>query len=1167
MPRLSLSFLGTPRVEIDGKLIRINRRKAVALLAYLAVTQQRHSRDSLATLLWPEADQSRSRAALRSALWALNKTALEPWLLVEAETVTLGPSTGPGHAHGGSAMALDIDVIRFRDLLAAWQGHGHSVSAGCGEYVGLLTEAVSLYENDFLAGFTLPDAPAFDEWQFFQANSLRQGLATALQGLVECHGGQKDFGGAIPYARRLVALDPLHEPAQRTLMEVYARAGQQSAALRQYEICQKALRADLGLEPAEETRALYERIRSGAWRTDSDKGKRAGAEAGGAATGRKSRPPRIVNPHNLPPDPSSLVGRKEELARLDAFLEEPATRLLTITGPGGIGKTRLALAVAQEQVAKANFPDGIYFVPLAALSEPEAIIPAIAEATGYPFQADKRSTRQQVADFLSQKSILLLLDSFEHLLLKGQTDGALLVADFLQQAPHLRILVTSREPLNLYEEQRYPLQGLEIAENRSADADTDYAAAALFLQAVRRREPGFELVPADGAYLAEICRLVEGMPLALELAASWIEILSLREIAAEIAQNLDLMETSVRDIPARHRSMQAVFDRSWLSLSEREQKIYARLAVFRGGFTREAAKAVAEAPRQALAALVRKSLLRFDQRQQRYETHELLRHYAAAKLAEGAGEIRYRHAAYYAAFLQQRASDLKGRRQQQAVAEIEADHENAVAAWKWSVEQSQIANLDQALASLCLFYWNRSRAGEGEALCRLAIDRLAPILAEGHTEDGAQISIPGGISQTHLLAKLLTWQGYFSVLLGDYVPAREQLRRAQVVLDNLSLEGPEVTATRAFLLLHLSFYSIINEFGGQAKALNEASLALYRSVDDAWGTALALDALGQKNSNLGLHEQAIRQLEECLAIRQRLEDKQGIARSYGILGLVLLHTGQLEQSEAFLRKSLSIFRTMDNPAHLSHPLAVLGINLLFAGRFDESIASYEECWAIHKSLGIAVEPLAANVGMTRARINLGRYEEARRQALTDLASYRSSNHRWSMAFTLFNLGRIDLVEGATEQARKRLQESVEILQEMNARNLLPDALFCLAYALRILNRRRQAIQSMIQALKFAMESKPLNPMRFELPGMALLLADEGEAERAVEFYAAALQSPYIANSRWFEDIAGRRVAEIAAALPRSVVLAAQERGRARHLWTTANELLAELSRADLVAPT
>jgi predicted ATPase/DNA-binding SARP family transcriptional activator len=1151
MSRVSIGLFGPPQIKVDGKPIEIHRRKALALFAYLAVTQKRHSRAALATMFWPEGNQSRALASLRSALWALKKSELEAWLVVEQDTVTLNTPSRPESPSPASENSLEVDVIRFRDLISAVGLHDHSAATICADCYDLLTKAVSLYDNGFMAGFTLPDAPQFDDWQFFQADALRQSLATALRGLVKFHSARGTFSSAILYARRFVELDPLHEPAHLNLMQLYAQSGQKSAALRQYEICRDLFASELGLEPSEETDALYHRIYRGEWKVE--------ANGDGAVEGLENAHPDSFTPHNLPLNLTPFIDREQERAALAGFLDDPSTRLLTIVGPGGIGKTRLALTAAEDQLSKTNFPDGIYFVSLTSLSEPEAIFPAIAGAAGFPFQTDQRTPQQQISDYLSQKSMLLLLDNFEHLILEDQPDGAALVADLLQRAPGLKILVTSREQLNLYEEQRLPLQGLPVINQRTGNSGTGHTAADLFLQTVRRRQPGFELAGADRSYLVEICQLVEGMPLALELAASWIELFSLREIAAEIKKSLDFLETNLRNLPARHRSMQVVFDTTWQSLSEMEQEIYARLSVFQGGFTQEAAAAVAGASLKGLVGLANKSLLRFDQKQTRYENHELLRQYAAEKLEAAAEETRLRHATYYCTFLHQRELDLKGPRQEGALAEIQADHENAVDAWHWAVERSQFELMEQALITLCLFYRLSARSGEGESICRMGIEKLAFLLPKDDANSKALKFSPEASCQASLLAKLLTWQGIFRNVMGQNYLARQSLLRAQVVLNGLDQKDPGVIATRALSLLPLSHFTIANEFGGKAETLSEESLALFRSIDDDWGKALALDTLSQIRSNMGLHSEAIQLQEESLAIRQRLEDRRGIARSYYILGNLVLHVGQIDTAETYLRKSLSILRPMNNPALLSDPLSVLGTNLFFAGKFEECIASYEEAWAIHKELGLPQEPMSANVGMTSAKINLGRYAEARVQAQRDLPRYRRINNRWYIGFTLFNLGRIELVEGAASQAWKHLQESAEILENINMLTVLPDVLFCLAYTARLLKDRQQAIQYMIQAIKIVIETKQLNPMRFELPGMALLLADQGQVERAVEFYSTALKSPYITNSRWFDDIAGQHIAELSTTLPQDVLAAAQKRGQARDLWETLNEILDELS--------
>ena len=249
MPHLKLFLLGPPRVEVDGAPIEIGRRKAIALLAYLALSGQSQSRDSLATLLWPDHSQSRARASLSRDLSILNRAMGPNWFQADRETIALRP--------------IWTDVEQFRQKLADCESHGHPLSETCPECLASLNEAVALCQDDFLKGFTLPDCPDFDEWQFFQSEGLRQELASALQRLIDLHESRDDPSAAIPHARRWLALDPLHEPAHRMLMGLYAHVDQQAAALRQYQVCTDMLEAEFGLPPSEETTALYERIRSG----------------------------------------------------------------------------------------------------------------------------------------------------------------------------------------------------------------------------------------------------------------------------------------------------------------------------------------------------------------------------------------------------------------------------------------------------------------------------------------------------------------------------------------------------------------------------------------------------------------------------------------------------------------------------------------------------------------------------------------------------------------------------------------------------------------------------------------------------------------------------------------------------------------------------------------
>lgn len=383
--------------------------------------------------------------------------------------------------------------------------------------------------------------------------------------------------------------------------------------------------------------------------------------------------------HNLSAQTTPLVGREAELAELQRLLERPNVRLVTIVGAGGMGKTHLAQETARQYLERTQ--DQVFFVALAPLSAAEGLATAIIDALGYPLQQDRRSPEQQLLDYVQRKKMLFVLDNFEHLLI-----GAGLVNDMLRVAPGVRILVTSREPLQLSGETLYRLGSLAYPEQASPVNVLDYAAVKLFIERARHLLLAFEPSAADHEAIVRICRLVGGMPLGILLAASWVILLSLPDIADEISQSLDFLEAELRDLPERHHSLRAVFTHSWRRLADAERTVFMRLAVFRGGFTRQAAQNVAGASLRTLRVLVNQSLLQVEQGE-RYTLHELLRQYAEIELeaAQQSAATREHHCAYYVDWLARRAGNLNGPRQAAALAEIETEVENVRLAWQWAV--------------------------------------------------------------------------------------------------------------------------------------------------------------------------------------------------------------------------------------------------------------------------------------------------------------------------------------------------------------------------------------------------------------------------------------------------------------------------------------------------
>ncbi len=1115
---MKLYLLGPPRVELQDRPIEMERRKEVALLAYLAVTEEAQSRDMLAAIFWPNNSQNRARADLSRDLSILNKALKGCWLEIERERVGLRREAG-----------FWLDVEQFQRL-------AHSTT-GPASRLETLTEAVNLYRDDFLTGFTLPDCPDFDEWQFFQTEGLRQSLASVTEQLIDLHRAQGDYDAAIVYARRRLSLDLLHEPAHRSLMRLYAATGQQAAALRQYQRCVQVFEEELNVPPADETTVLFERIRSGDQLANE-----------GEASPRLSHFSTFR--HNMPAQTTPFLGREWELAALGQLLTEPELRLVTILGIGGMGKTRLALKAAAELVPKVGcgpFPDGIYLVRLAALDSPESVLPAVAEALDLTFR-EGDDPRNQLFDFLRSKTMLLLLDNFERLL--AETD---LVLAMLAAAPGLKILVTSRSRLNVQGEQLFRISGIDFPEQEMADPETanQYSAVELFVQSARRMRPDFALTTNNVMDVVHLCRLVQGMPLGIILAAAWVEVFSPAEIAVELFADLGFLETELRDVPERQRNMRAVFDRSWRLLSAQEQILFRRLSVFRGGFTRSAAQAVSRASARPLRALINKSFLH-TARSGRFDIHELLRQYGAEALDQFPTEghqLHEQHSTYYLALLQHRECRLKGSGQSAALAEIKTEWENVRAAWQWAVQQGERNRLSSATDSLGLYCEWSGRYQEGEALFSSAVERLTPGQATSAIVAGKWM---------RLASKLLTWQAVFTHLLGDVESAERLFDRSLSILEQSpTLQEEDVRAEKAFLLCRLGFLMINREGPVEAKTVLEQSLTLYQSINDRWGMARTLDFLGGQYHFLEDHEQARSLLTQGLALYQAISDERGVSSVSQTLAFEALALGQQDDGHRLLRKSVEIQRRLGNPQGLAEALSCRGQGCEYTGRFAEALPFLHEALAINEHIGFRLEIAFLTLHLSRSELHLGEYKEARRHAQASLDFFQEIGDAMAIPQALWMLGMLALASEQFDSAQRYLLQSADFLQGAALGLWLGEVQVGLVYAARGLDDLRLAQQHLLEAQRTALQSQNHRLFLTVLPPSALLLADRGRAERALALYALASREAYVANSRWFEKMAGRPMATVAAALPPDTVAAAQARGQTRALEPTVTELLAE----------
>ncbi len=1113
MSRLALFLLGSPRVEIDGTPIHIGRSKAVALLAYLAIEGGRHRREALATLLWPEYDHSRARADLRRTLSQINRALGEGWIDADRESAGMD-----------AEREVWLDVDAFRQHLTQADAHGHARTTACAHCLPLLEQATALYRGDFMAGFTLRDSLEFDEWQFFQTQSLRDRLAGALERLIAWHGAQGAFDRAIAHGRHWLALDPAHELAHRQLMALHSQAGQQAAALRQYEVCRQTLADELGLEPAPETRALYERIRAG--------------NLSGAAI--------MPSPqHNLPAQTTPLIGREIELAELDRLLTDPGIRLVTILGPGGMGKTHLALEAASAQLDR--FSDGVYLVPLTPLDNPDQIVAAIAETINLLF-GEGDNPKQQLLDHLRQKSMLLVLDNFEHLLPphEGGRGGAALVVEMLRAAPDLRTLVTSRESLKAQGEQMFSITGLAVPQKvASPENALQFGAVQLFLQSARRARPNFKLMGDNMHDVVHVCRLVEGMPLGILLAAAWVEVLNPSEIAQEIIRSLDFLETELQDAPSRHRSIRGVFDHSWMLLPEREQQIFQALSVFRGGFTRLAAKEVAQSSIQALRSLVNKSLL-IRTSTDRYEIHELLRQYAAEKLSQNPTAYeaaREAHSAFYCTFLHQRENELKGAQRLATLMEMRTERENALAAWNWAVANGQTEFLGQALESLGHYYDWRGRYQEGEEALRMMAERIAS---------------PKTAGQQRLLVRALIWQADFNRELGRTELAMQLSRQSLDLLDSPLLCDQETRLERAAALYSLGSATLRHDYD-KARRLWQQSFELYRAVGDRWGMADVLGRLGMIAWELGRYDEAKQLIEEDLVIQQAVGNQVGMGDIYSTLGWIALTQGQFEQAEKMVQESTARYREIGDQARVAKGLRDSAAPKLYMGQFSQASSLLKESIAMFNKLGGGGDLVFAHILLGATTSQLGQYAQARDQEVLGLELARKFEDRAGVGRALLWLGRVALVEEAGAEAQRLFRESIAVFRELGLKDQMSSALASLGHSARSLGNPTEARQYLADALQTAIEIGAFLPLLFAIPLAALLTADRGETERAIELYASASRYSFVANSRWCKDVFGRHIMAVAATLPSDVVAAAQAREQSRNLWAAAYTLMAEMT--------
>ena len=930
-PTLRFYLLGPLRIERNGTAIHLPRRKVESLLAYLLLHPEPQSRDLLATLFWGDSSDVQARHSLRTALATVRKEVAPDLLLADRDYIQLNP-----------AFVCWVDLYELLTLTDQLEQSSSDA----------LWAKLPRWQGDLLAD-------CYDEWVLRDREYYRGRLLTLFLQVTQALRARSEYGQAIRVAQQLLSFDPANEHAHQHLIFCYMAAGDRPAALRQYELCAQALRAELDVPPLPETTALYRWIKQN----------RAETLAASAQI------------TNLPIPLTSFVGRTQETAAVKRLLSDctGCRRLLTLTGAGGSGKTRLAIQVATDLID--HFIHGVWWVELAALTTGEQVADAVAKALGVR-EVLHEPCWQSVADFLADKQLLLIIDNCEHLI----EASAQLVVHLLSSCPNLQILTTSREGLNIAGETIWQVPTLTLPDPKVmvlTDLLLRFECMRLFVERASAVQPGFSLTLANAPAILEICTQLDGIPLAIELAAARVKVLPVEQIATylkgAIGARFALLTQGSRSGLPRQQTLRAAIDWSYALLTDDEQSIFHQVAVFRGGFTLTAVEQVVSSEDETqtkhnvldlLSQLVDKSLVIVEPQdgEHRYRLLETLREYALAQFPTSAelARLQHRHATYCLQVAEQAVSEANGPQQQRWLNRAEIEH----------------ANLRAALDYLITH-------GNGEGALRLAIGIYHFWEVRGYISEGRK----------WLQLALTQRQGATAITQARALNAAGWLAYGQSDL-------------------------------AQARALYEESLALFTAIGEQVGVAEALQNLALVEMEQGEYATAQQRLEQSLTLCHTLNHRYRLARGLRYLGAVAWDQGRIAAAQAYYHESLSIHQQIGGQANIASGYLKVGDTERVLGNLAAARTNYELSLQIGRSLNYTWLIGNALKGLGLVAFAQGAYAQARNHSEAALTIFRKLGDKSLIGFALSTLGAVAQALGEPQQALTYYSQNLQIMHEV-----------------------------------------------------------------------------------------------------------------------------------------